>query len=404
MDDKLSDKPLSAPDSYRAGHPAERYDELRAICPISWQPDAGGYWAVTGHSEIVDISSDPSRFVSAAGFKLKDDTYARLGADIDAAMGGTILKLDPPMHGLIRSIAAPFFSPASIRLWEPTVRAFTVELLDTLTPNATIDIVRTITAPLPIRVLCELLDVPLSDRARVLDWTNRLTGADDPQYNVDLAAAARAFREVFDYGRLLLQERRVRPGHDILSAFATARVDGEWLEDRYTDAFFVLMVAAGNETTRNALTGAIHLLGRNPTERQRLVRDPGLIRNAAEEILRLVSPVIHMRRTASISTSVSGVPIQNDQRLGLFYGAANRDPRRFPSPCSFDVGRANARSHLAFGFGPHACLGAPLARLEVRVFLEEFLRRFPEYEVVGEPTYLRSDFVCSIKQLMVWLG
>lgn len=393
--------PLSDPDTYVGGHPLARYDELRARCPLSWQPDAGGYWAVTGQGELTEISRDPVRFSSAKGFKLKDDSYARLGPDIDRAMRHTILQLDPPMHGQIRAILAPFFGPQAIREREPAVRAFACELLDGLRSGETIDVVRTLTAPYPIRVLCDLLDVPQEDRGRVFDWTNRLTGADDPEFNVDLAQAARAFREVFDYGRQLFARRRAAPGRDILSAFATARLDGELLGEEYTDSLFVLMVAAGNETTRNGLTGALYQLGRHPEQRQRLLDDPSLMRNAVEECLRLTSPVLQMRRTSVAATQVGGVQVESGQKLGLFYGAANRDPRVYGDPHALDVARANARTQVAFGFGPHTCLGAPLSRLEIRVFLEEFLRRFPAFTIDSEPVYLRSDFIASVKRLMV---
>ena len=390
---------LSDPDTYSNGHPLARYAELRRSCPVAWQPDAGGYVAVTGLAELQEASRDPASFSSASGNKIKDDSYERLGADVDAAMRAQILATDPPLHTALRGALAPFFWPQAIREREPGVRRQACELLDRLLRGQSLNIVRAATAPFPIRVLCDLLDVPESDRERVFDWTQRLTGADDPEINATPAMAAKAFREVFDYGRQLFAERRRQPGKDILSAFAALRIDGEPVTERQSDALFVLLVAAGNETTRNAITGTLLELGRDPAQRAALCAEPALIRNAVEEGLRAVSPVIHMRRTTVGRRQLGGIPVEAGQRVGLFYGAANHDPRAFAEPERFDIRRGNARSHVAFGFGPHNCLGAPLARLELRVFLEEFLARFPEYTVDSEPAYLRSDFVMGIKRL-----
>lgn len=394
---------LSEPATYAAGHPLKAYELVRSQCPVAWQSDAGGYWAVTGHREVQEISGDPQHYCSRLGFKLKDDSYSRLGEDIDVAMHSVLLATDPPIHSELRAAIARFFGPAAMREREPAVRARAIEVLEQFRPGQTIDVVRSLTAPFPIRVLCDLMEVPESDRERVYYWTNRLTGADDPEYNASPADVAAVFREVFEYGRELFQIRRARPGTDILSAFATLKVDGNLLEQRFIDSFFVLMVAAGNETTRNAITGTLYALAQNPEQRASLVADPSLIRNAVEEGLRVVSPVIHMRRTTTAAVNVAQVEIPSGQRVGLFYGAANYDPRTFTDPTRFDVSRSNARTHVAFGFGPHNCLGAPLARLEMRVFLEEFLARFPNYELAGDPAHLRSDFVAGIKKLQVTL-
>lgn len=390
---------LSDPDTYASGHPLSRYAELRQACPVAWQADAGGYVAITGLAELQEVSRDPASYSSASGNKIKDDSYERLGADVDAAMRAQMLATDPPLHTALRGALAPFFSPQAIRDREPGVRRQARELLDRLPTGQRLDIVRAATAPFPIRVLCDLLEVPESDRERVFDWTQRLTGADDPEINATPAMAAKAFREVFDYGRELFAERRRHPGKDILSAFATLRIDGEPVTDRQSDALFVLLVAAGNETTRNAITGTLLQLGRDPVQRAALRADPALVRNAVEEGLRTVSPVIHMRRTAVGTRQLAGTRVDAGQKLGLFYGAANHDPRVFAEPERFDLRRSNARNHVAFGFGPHNCLGAPLARLELRVFIEEFLARFPDYTVDSEPVYLRSDFVMGIKRL-----
>jgi cytochrome P450 len=394
---------LSDPDTYQQGHPLEDYARAQNGCPIAWQRDAEGYFAVTGHPEIRNISSDPSQFCSAFGFKLKNDSYSRLGDDIDAAMRHVILATDPPLHNHLRDVLNRFFGPQAMRDREPSIRRLVSEVLDELPLGRPIDIVRSATAPLPIRVLCDLMEVPVDDRERVYHWTNRLTGADDPEYNSSPAAAAAVFREVFEYGRELFRIRRISPGKDILSAFGNVEINGHLLDERFTDGFFVLMVAAGNETTRNAITGLLYLLAKHPEQRDQLLSDPALIRNAVEEALRIVSPVIHMRRTAVESATVDNASVAAGDRLALFYGAANHDARVFSDPSRFDIHRANARMHLAFGTGPHNCVGAPLARLEIRVFIEEFLRRFPRYELSGDPCWLRSDFVAGIKSLQITL-
>jgi cytochrome P450 len=231
-----------------------------------------------------------------------------------------------------------------------------------------------------------------------------MVGADDPDFNATPQSAAAAFKEVFDYGRDLLKDRRAHPGDDLISLVAHGEVDGKPLDPVATDGFFVLMVGAGNETTRNAIADSLYVLAGHPDVRRALIADPQRLPLAVEELLRFVSPVIHMRRTATRDTEIRGQRIAQGEKVVMLYGSANRDERVFGEPDSLDPGRANVRSHLAFGHGIHICLGAVFARMELQIVLEEFLRRYPDYAVAGGPTYLRSNFVHGVKSLSLALN
>lgn len=394
------------PDTYVNGHPYAAYAALRQESPVYWHPDAPpgrGFWLLTRHDDIRHVSRNPKIFSSSYGFKAQDDSYERLGPDIDAAMRKIIISIDPPDHAAMRSLLMPFFTTEALKKKEESIRGRVRRIIDRLDPSDTIDVVPTLAAELPIQVLCEQLGVGKDDEEQVLKWTYQMTGADDPDFNVTPAKAAGAFREVFDFGRRAIDERRRNPSNDLVSVVANAKFKGKLLDRDQVDGFFALMIGAGNETTRNAISGSIHALARFPGQRRVLANDPTAWTTAIEELLRFLSPVIHMRRTALVDTEILGQSVAAGEKVVILYGAANRDPEVFDSPNDLDVRRSNARRHFAFGTGIHQCLGAVLARMELRIVLKEFLARFPNYRTHTEPTYLRSNFVHGIKSYFVTL-
>jgi len=393
-------------DQFTRGHPWSGYDQLRSQAPVYWQavePPARGYWLLSRFADIQHVSRHPELFSSAQGFKASDESYERLGPEISAAMGRIILSIDPPEHTNYRRILQEHFSLKAVKSREQQMRQDVIAILDRLQGKQTVEVVTAIASELPILVLCNVLGVPESDRPRIFEWTNRMVGIDDPEYNSSPQQAAQAFVEVFDYGRKLIAERRGKSGDDLITLIANAELDGKPLEQVQMDGFFVLMVGAGNETSRNSITGSLHALGRFPEVRQQLAEKPELIGAAVEELLRYVSPVIHMRRTATCDTEIAGQKIAKGEKVVMLYGAANRDPEMFENPDSLNLARQNLRHQIAFGHGIHLCLGAMYARMEIRIMLEEFLRRYPNYKVVEEPRYLRSHFVHGVKSMSIAL-
>jgi cytochrome P450 len=328
-----------------------------------------------------------------------DDTYARVDNHIGRAMSRILPAVDPPEHTEARKLFASFFTMQAVRGTEDSIRSKARRIVDSLDGRTDIDVVRDLSVDLPIQVLGDLLGVPEGDRGRLLTWTDAIFGADDPDYFSSPRDAAPSIFEMFEYGKDAIDARRKEPGTDLLSAVANARLGGEYLDREQVDGTLAMFVGAGNETSRNLITLSLLELWRHPDARQDLVREPALIPAATEELLRFTTPAIHMRRTATEDAEIGGQAIAEGEKVVMFYGAANRDPSMFPDPDRLDIRRPNARRHLAFGSGVHRCIGAPLAQVELRIFLEEFLPRYPNYEITDEPRYLRHNFVHAIKSM-----
>lgn len=395
---------LTDSDVFTSGHPYGDYARLRESAPVSWQDDGPGYWLVTRHEDISEVSMRPDVYSSADGFNMTDQKYELMGERVATAMRRIVISMDPPEHTKLRQLIMPFFTQQRLAALEAATTEITARHLDDLSGAGDVDIVDRFSAPVPIEVLTHTLGVPEEDRGLFRDWTDRMVGASDPDQVTSPEDALGGYLEVFAYGGRLTEERRAAPRDDLVSEFANATIDGRPVSQAETDGFFALMIGAGNETTRNALTGALMALDAFPDQRRLLVERPELIDAAVDELLRFVTPVIHMRRTATRDTDLGGQRIAAGERVALLYGAANRDPDVFEHPDTVDIERANARAHLAFGIGPHRCLGAALARRELKIALGEFLARFPDYRVTGEARYLRSFFVHGIKSLPVRLA
>ncbi len=390
--------------------PHETFALLRREAPVWWYdwPGGRGFWCVTRHSDVVSVSRDTKTFSSAQGANLED-----LDEEMMAARR-SMLETDPPRHTRLRGLVGPPFTPRAVKAYELALRELTREILDRALPLGEFDFVEEIAKELPIRVLARLLGTPESDTDRLIDWGDRMIANTDPDYADVLhdSPASEAYRlvpfrspaalELFEYGHALAAERRREPRDDLVSKLVHTEIDGERLTEREFDTMFLLLVVAGNETTRQAIAHGMLALVEHPDQWERLRGDPQLAwERGADEILRWSSPVLHFRRTATADTEIRGQPIAAGDKVVVWYVSANFDEEVFEAPERFDVGRSPNR-HLTFGGGgPHYCLGAHLAKLEVQVLFDELLPRLAALEVTGPVERMRTNFTNAIKRMPV---
>jgi cholest-4-en-3-one 26-monooxygenase len=393
----LADVDLS-PDVFQRGYPHETFRLLRAEAPVFWykRPESSGFWVVSTYRDIERVSLDQKTFSSAMGGSLLRD----MPPEDLAQVREQLINMDPPRHTKYRRLVSAGFTPKMLRAIEPRIRATTTAIVDRVAPKGRCDFVTEVAAELPLQVIVELMGIPSADRHLIFDWSNRMIGFDDPEYQQSYEDGKVAAAEMFLYANQLALERKAQPRDDLVSVLMTAEVDGEKLSELEFDMFFVLLAVAGNETTRNLISGGMLTLIEHPAERDRLLADPTLLPSAVEEMLRWVSPVMHFRRTATRDVELHGQRIRAGEKVTMWYGSANRDETIFPHADRFDVGRS-PNDHLAFGFGPHFCLGAHLARLEIRLMFEELLRRIPDVRLAGPVERLRSNFIHGIKRMPV---
>jgi cholest-4-en-3-one 26-monooxygenase len=290
------------------------------------------------------------------------------------------------------------FTARRIEAMRPAVRPRARKLVDAVAEKGECELVADIAAQLPLDVICDLMGVPEGDRAGLFELSNRLIGFDDPEYQTSETDAKIASAEMFTYAFHRAAKVIANPGDDLVSRLLTAEVEGHKLSEVEFASFFLLLVIAGNETTRTVISWGVHTLIEHPLERRRLLRDPSLLPSAVEEILRFTPPVHYMRRTATQDTQVAGIPIPAGSKLALWYPSANRDETVFDDPDRFDVSR-RPNPHLSFGIGEHLCLGAHLARLELQEVFAALLRRIPDPELAAPPRRLRSNFVNGCKSM-----
>jgi cholest-4-en-3-one 26-monooxygenase len=389
---------LYSPDTWRNGVPHEALTWLRREDPVHFhkEPEGPGYWAITRHADIIRISKDPRTFSSWLGATNIEDRETH-----DLAITRTLMvNMDPPHHGKYRRLVRSGFTPQRVATLEPHVRELAAEIIEKVASKGECDFVTEIAAELPLLVIAELMGVPIEDRHRIFDLTNRLIGFDDPEFQTSMEDGRIAAAEMWAYAQELGDLRRESPRDDLISTLVHAEVDGEGLSHQQFNNFFLLLAVAGNETTRNLMAGGMLTLMEHPDQRQRLLDDPGLIPTAVEELLRWVSPLIYFRRTATRDVELRGKKISEGEKVALYYTSANRDEEVFDEPFTFDVGRGD-NHHLAFGIGEHVCVGAHLARLEARVMFEELLRRLPDMELAAPVKRLRSNFINGIKEMRV---
>lgn len=379
------------------GPPHDVFRRLRDEAPVCFlpEPDGPGYWAVTGYDLVFEVSRHPQLFGSNPNTMIKDMLGPNSGAS------EIMLHQDAPRHTQLRKLVNRGFTPRQITTLEPRIREIVGRLLDAAATKGTFDLVAEVSVELPLQVIAELVGVPEAERHTVFAWTEKMMSLDDPELGGTIDDARAAMTEMFAYADRLCSERAGGDGTDLLSVLLAAEVDGDRLSQMDVDLFFMLLMNAGSETTRNLVTGGVNTLFQHPDERARLVADPALLPSALEEMLRWITPVMHFRRTARADTQLGGQAIAEGDKVVMWYVAANRDEAAFPEADRFDVGRT-PNEHVAFGAGgPHFCLGASLARLEARVMFEELITRFPDLEPAGPPRRLRSNFIHGIKELPV---
>jgi len=388
------------------------FAKLRAERPISFHAepeipaDSGlsmrqgpGFWALTRFADVMQVSRDPETFHSAP-----TSTIGDIPVEI-AEWLGSIINMDAPKHTRLRLIVNRGFTPRQVAGIEESVRQQAKEIVDRVADRGECDFVSEIAAALPLQVICDMMGIPREDTKMIFDHTNVILGVGDPEYVQSMEDLMAAGMGLFQYGINLAQERRDNPRDDIASKLIHAEVEDEHgelhrLTNEELGSFFLLLVVAGNETTRNAISHGMLALTDNPDQRAIWQNDlEGVGATAVEEIVRWATPVINFRRTAQRDTVVGGQEIAAGQKVVMFYNSANRDEAQFADPFRFDVTRT-PNEHVGFGAGgPHFCLGANLARREIRVMFDEILTRLPDLEVTGSPDMLRSSFIHGIKRM-----
>ena len=393
---------LSDHDAFVDGVPHDWFALLRRQDPVHWNDERGGrgFWAVTRYEDIRSVHRSAELFSSEIGGTSLEDLEPE---HIEARK--SMIDMDPPRHDELRGLVNRRFTPRAVMIWEDQVRRVAGEVLDVALPKGEFDFVHEISSEIPMQVFAEILGVPQSERREIIEIGDRLLGNADPEYAHDgdddahrhLPFSSPAALDMFAFGRRLADERRRDPRDDIMTTLVQAG-----LSQREMDVYFVLLATAGNETTRHTITHGLVALLEHPQQLSRLREDPaGLGKSATEEMLRWATPVHHFRRTAAVDTELGGRSIAAGDKVTTWFVSGNRDETVFEEPDRFDISRT-PNPHMTFGPGGiHHCLGAHLAKLEIRITFEELLKRGVEIELTGPPERLRSNFFHGIKRLPV---
>lgn len=405
---ELSDIDLLDRDIFTKGVPHEWFTYLRTHAPVYQhpEPDGPGFWVFTKHADVISVGRNAKVFSSAADrggvVGLEElSPEARAAQEQGAAfLGKMMLYMDPPDHTRYRNTVYHAFRPRIINALEDHIRERTAHILDEAIAKGECDFVVDIAAEVPLQAIAELLGVPMEDRHKLFDWSNRMIGSEDPEYAVSEERVQEAQVEMFMYAEALAAERREKPRDDIVTTLINAEVDGHKLTELDFNLFFLLLAVAGNETTRNAISHGMAALLDHPDQYAELAADPSLIHTTTEEILRWATPVMYFRRNTTEDFEIRGQQVRAGDKVSLWYISANRDEDVFDEPFRFDIHR-HPNDHIAFGGGPHFCLGNALARLEINVLFEELTRRVTRIESLGDLSRLRSNFIAGIKHLPV---
>jgi cytochrome P450 len=389
------------------GPPHELFKELRGKCPVHWTsriteyPEEAGFWSVTKADDVHEVSRDWETYSSELG-GVTALTNAIMPLELIRAM---FIGMDPPKHDRLKALFQRGFTPKRIAEHEDEIRAITTGVLDRLAGRETCDLVTEVAQPVVSRVIGSFMGVPPEDDEIWARLMNTTLGAGDPDLNPEgvQSVMERDVPEIFARCQRLIAERRERPTDDLTSVLVHAEVDGHRLEEHEIVMGFFLLLAAGNDSTKATYCSGMRALMEDPDQKQQLIDDPGLIPGTVEEALRMFPAFAHFRRTATRDTELGGQPIREGDKVVMWYVSSNRDESRYEDPDRFDVARNP--DHQAFGAGGrHFCLGAALARLELRVLLEETLARYPGIELAGDPVYAESPFLNQLKTLPVRLS
>jgi cholest-4-en-3-one 26-monooxygenase len=403
----LRDIDLLDADAFMRMEHHEWFKRLRDEAPVFWYEDSpgDGFWNVVKHDDVLTVNRDSALFSSERGGTqiFSKRRAEEQGIDLDQAnttRGVIMLEMDPPKHTRYRLLVNKGFTPRMVGLLEQALRTRATHIVDQVIEQGQADFVVDIASELPLQAIAEIMGVPQEDRMRLFEWSNRMIGAGDPEYMGD--DLGNAMVEIFAYSNQLAEQRRTDPRDDIVTKLLNAEIEGDQLSELEFDMFMLLLAVAGNETTRNATAHGMHALLTNPDQFKILTDDPdGAIDLAAEEILRWASPVLHFKRTVTADTEIRGQELKDGDEVVMWYISANRDEEVFDDPFTFDVTR-DPNPQIAFGGGGnHFCLGANLARMELKLIFQEIARRMPDMQLAGEPDRLRSNFIGGIKHMPV---
>ncbi len=404
------------------GQPYSYFHTLREKAPVAWwQPpndtDVAGYWSLARYEDVKKCDLDAKTFSSGTGGILS--AYSAEAGGPKRLRGATLnsmINLDQPWHIPLRMAHRPFFTPDYIAKLQTRVEGEVDRLLDNMEAIAKkndgkVDMVTHFSEWLPLYTLCEMLGIDEKHRPSIVRWMHYLEHAQyivtDPDSKISpwfIMKFMWNIRQMFNYGQKVLADRRKNPRDDLLSAIATTELDGDPMDQAYLDGSWLLIIFAGNDTTRNSLSGTMRLLTQFPDQKQILLDEPHLVAKMVPEALRLVSPVMYMRRTALAEAEFSGQKIMPGEKVVMYYGAANRDPDVFNNPDRMDIHRNNAKDHLAFGTGAHVCLGQRIANMQLETAYRRILDRFPNIAWTGKQAHAPNNFVNAICNLEVDLG
>ena len=413
----------------KGDEPYQHFANLRNNAPVYFhetgpEDSEPGFWVLTKYKDIEFVSKNQEIFSSqlAGGTALTHGFEQQDDLPLYRSTMDHMLSLDGMLHLSMRNPHMAFFNPKYVSNLRKKVEFKVDQLLDQIAPLGRCNLVETVSAEVPMFTLCEMLGVPEEDRPKIIEWMKFLEMAQliaatqaaekgDIEFSEEHTQAApdpalvemftNMVAEMFDYGRTILESRRKDPKDDLLSVIANIEVEGEKLPNEYLDGSWLLIIFAGNDTTRNSISGTMNLLSENPDQKNLVLNDKSLLPNMVHESIRMVSPVRYMRRTTKCDTQIGDQEIGPNEKVSLWYGAANRDPEIFTNPDKFDVTRENAKKHLAFGYGRHLCLGKHTANMQLEVVYEKIFSRFPEMEQDGEMILTPNNFVNAIQDVPV---
>ena len=402
---KLSDIDLLDIDRFRRQEHHEMFSLLRREAPVFWHEEPGdrpGFWAVTKHADLVEVNRNAEVFSSEAkGFSMIEPDVFMETAAMDNR-GVMMLATDPPKHTRYRRLVSKGFTPRMISRLEAALEIRARDIVNNVIERGKCDFVVDLASELPLQAIAEIMGVPQADRGKLFDWSNQIIGYADPEFQAEKDSATAAL-ELYAYVHNLAEQRLADPQDDIVTLLLNATIGDDRLTELEFDAFMLLMTIAGNETTRNATSGGMLALLQNPDQLAKLLADiDGKLDLAIEEILRWVSPIMFFRRTATEDYQLeSGHQFKKGDKVVMWHISANRDEDVFEDPFTFDIER-DPNEHIAFGGGgPHYCLGANLAKSELRIIFREILTRMHDIQLAGEPDFLRSHFLAGIKHMPV---
>jgi cholest-4-en-3-one 26-monooxygenase len=394
---------LTSPETFRGGMPRETFKYLREQAPVYWHEDPAqgrGFWAITRHQDLDFVSKNPQLFSS----ELETCFLHQQDPEMLAMMRLLIINMDPPKHLKYRRIVRNAFTPRKVDSYAPRFREVARDILDRAVEGGSCEFVEDVAAELPLIAICELMGVPIEKRSRLFELTNIMIGMDDPELATTEEEGTMAMMEMFMLAQELAAQHRANPGDDIVGVLLNGTVEDEPLTDDEFCYFFLLLIVAGNETTRTVTSHGMRLLIEH-NQYQALVDKPELLEDAIEEFLRYNPAVIAFRRTATQDVTVGEQLIKKGDKVQMYYGAASADEAFFSEPDRFDITRAQREDvkngHRAFGIGEHFCLGSHLARLEMKVIFEEILLRIRNPRFDGELNWLRSNFINGLKSMPI---